>query len=202
MATILFLSCSPRGADAISSRFGREVVDRLQQRERDAAVIHRDLSATPPSPASRAFVAAVVDRVDEEAAFAESEQLIKELEQADIVVLATPMHNFSVPALLKAWVDQIVRIRRTFASTPSGKEGLLRDRPVYVVISSGGWFTGPSPSGALPQPDFLRPYLRTIFKTIGILQVHFLASEGTTRGDDVLALALAQARRALDALMP
>ena len=59
----------------------------------------------------------------------ESEQLIEELDAADILVISTPMHNFTVPAVLKAWIDQVGRFGRTFQSTPTGKVGLLRDRP-------------------------------------------------------------------------
>ncbi len=76
-----------------------------------------------------------------------SEAVIRELEAADILLIATPMHNYGVPAaVLKAWVDQIVRIHRTFSSTPGGKVGRLRDRPARLIVASGGWFTGPTPS--------------------------------------------------------
>ena len=67
---------------------------------------------------------------DDDPRFALSEYLIAELDAADIVVIGTPMNNFTVPSTLKAWIDHIVRIRRTFRSTPAGKVGLLRDRPV------------------------------------------------------------------------
>ena len=60
---------------------------------------------------------------------ATSQALIAELEACDAVVIGTPMNNYTVPATLKAWIDQIVRIHRTFRSTPQGKVGLLQDRP-------------------------------------------------------------------------
>jgi FMN-dependent NADH-azoreductase len=131
-----------------------------------------------------------------------SETLINELERADAVVIATPMHNLTVPAVLKAWIDQIVRIHRTFSSTPRGKVGKLADRPVYIVIASGGWFSGPSPTGAPAQPDFLTPYLRTIFSTIGIRDIHVMALEGVTRGPAMLERAVTLARQALDHILP
>jgi FMN-dependent NADH-azoreductase len=107
------------------------------------------------------------------------------------------MHNFTVPAPLKAWIDQIVRIHRSFRSTPAGKLGLLRDRPSYVVIASGGHFTGPSPTGAPAQPDHLRPYLRDILTTIGITDLTFITLEGLSRGPDAVAAALIAARAQL-----
>jgi FMN-dependent NADH-azoreductase len=136
------------------------------------------------------------------AAFEVSEALIQELEAADAVVIATPMHNYTVPAVLKAWIDQIVRIHRTFRSTPAGKVGLLRDRPVFVVAASGGWFTGPSPNGAPAQPDFLTPYLRAALATIGLMEVNVIALEGLTRGADQVARSLAAARVLLAKLVP
>jgi FMN-dependent NADH-azoreductase len=194
MRSILYIPCSPRGADSHSLRFAEEVLDRLRELHPAAVVRTRDLIATPPDPVNAAFSAAVLDPSASPDAFRQSEMLINELEWADTVVIATPMHNFTVPAVLKAWIDQIVRIHRTFASTPEGKVGKLRDRPVFVVIASGGWFSGPSPTGTPAQPDFLTPYLRTILNTIGLHDIHFLALEGATRGPEMLQRAVAAAR--------
>ena len=119
-----------------------------------------------------------------------SERYIGELEAADWVVIGTPMNNFSVPSTLKAWIDHIVRIRRTFRSAPGGKIGLLADRPVIVVSAHGGYIGG-TPAY---QPDFLTPYLRAIFETIGLKQVEFLPLQALTRGPEPLAKALAEAR--------
>ena len=85
----------------------------------------------------------------------QSEELIHELENSDCVVIGTPMHNFTVPSALKAWIDHIVRVRRTFHVTREGKVGMLRDRPVFVAVSSGGRYSGEHAH----QPDFLTSYL-------------------------------------------
>ncbi len=203
MTTLLHLRCSPRGADAFSSRMAAEVVARLRQHHPGASVVFRDLSAHPPPLANAAFSAAILGPPGETPpALAESEALIQELETAAVLVIATPMHNFGVPAVLKAWVDQIVRIHRTFASTPGGKVGKLSDRPVWLVVASGGWFTGPTPSGAPAQPDFLTPYLRTVLSTIGIHDLRVLTLEGMARGPEIAAAALARARAELDRALP
>ena len=70
------------------------------------------------------------------------------------------------------------------------------------MIASGGYFSGPSPNGTPAQPDFLTPYLRAIFGTIGITDLHFITLEGVTRGADAQATALAAARDRIDALLP
>jgi FMN-dependent NADH-azoreductase len=175
---------------------------RLRSQFPGAVVTHRDLAANPPPFVDAGFCAAIMDPDSPAAAFPASEPLIKELEQADAVVIATPMHNYAVPAALKAWIDQIVRIHRSFASTSSGKVGRLRDRPVYIVVASGGWFTRTSPSGAPAQPDFLTPYLRAVLNTIGLTDLHVISLEGVTRGPDNLHQAIEQARSMLDGILP
>ena len=206
--TILYLVCSPRGEAAFSRVMSDELVTRLRQHHPGAQVVLRDLAANPPPIVDAGFSAAILappesgPRASVPPALAASEPLIQELEASAALVIATPMHNFGVPAVLKAWVDQIVRIHRTFASTPGGKIGKLANRPVYVVVASGGWFTGPSPTGAPAQPDFLRPYLRAVFTTIGLDDIRFLTLEGVTRGPEIAARAFAAARATLDDWLP
>jgi FMN-dependent NADH-azoreductase len=204
MRTILHLTCSPRGPLAHSRVISGELVARLVEANPAARVIARDLSATPPDLVDGGFAVGIAATPPDfgVAALATSEALIAELEACDAVVIGTPMNNYTVPATLKAWIDQIVRIHRTFRSTPQGKVGLLHDRPVYVVIASGGYFTGPSPSGTPAQPDFLTTYLRAIFGTIGITDLRFVMLEGLSRGPAALAQALGTGRGRIDALVP
>jgi FMN-dependent NADH-azoreductase len=104
-----------------------------------------------------------------------SEVLVRELESSDFVVIGTPMHNLTVPSVLKAWIDHVVRARRTFNVTSAGKVGTLRDRPVFVAIASGGKFSGERAR----QPDFLTPYLRAILSIIGLHDLTFFSIQGT-----------------------
>ena len=191
MTNVLYLTCSPRGATSFSRRMGDELVARL-----GGTVLRRDLSEDPPPLVDAGFSAAILAPVSETVppALAVSEVLIRELEAADVLVIATPMNNFGVPAALKAWIDQIVRINRTFRSTPEGKIGLLHDRPAYLVVASGGWFSGPSPIGTPAQPDYLTGYIRVVLDTIGIRSLRVIALEGVTRGADIAAAAMDMAR--------
>jgi len=188
---ILYLTCSPRGEASFSRRMGDELVARL-----GGPVLTRDLGDDPPPWIDAGYSKAILAPPTPEVppALAVSEMLIRELEASDRLVIATPMHNFGVPAPLKAWVDQVVRINRTFRSTPEGKIGLLRDIPAYLVVASGGWFTGPSPTGTPAQPDFLTGYMRTVLETIGIRSLHLVAMEGVTRGPEIADRAIAAAR--------
>jgi FMN-dependent NADH-azoreductase len=198
MTTILLILVSPR-PESHSRRLAREIAAKIAERQPAARIIDRDLAADPPPHPDRDLYDAILSpSPDDDPRFALSEQLIAELETADFVVIGTPMNNFAVPSTLKAWIDHIVRIRRTFRSTPEGKIGLLRDRPVIVVSAHGG-YCGETPPG---QPDFLTPYLRTIFATIGIRQVECLRLEGLSRGPEALDQALTNARAWIDRTLP
>jgi len=199
MTTILQILVSPRPQSA-SRLIAREIVARLAAREPGARVIDRDLAADPPPHPDLALYNAILSPAagPEHPDFALSERYIGELEAADWVVIGTPMNNFTVPSTLKAWIDHIVRIRRTFRSTPEGKIGLLADTPVIVVSAHGGYIGG-TPAY---QPDFLTPYLRAIFETIGMKRVEFVPLQGVTRGPEALARALGEAREWIDRRLP
>ena len=199
MTTILHIEVSPRGPGSWSRRIGAEVLAQLERRHPGARVVRRDLAANPPPIIDAGFANAILRRPEEwdaadRDALGYSEQVIGELEAADVVVIATPMNNYTVPATLKTWIDHAVRIRRTFEGTPQGKVGLLRDRPTYVVTVAGGYHAGEG----VVQPDFLTPYLRAVLTTIGIHDVRFLTLQGITRGPEAVALATKSARATMD----
>jgi FMN-dependent NADH-azoreductase len=196
MTTILQILVSPR-PQPFSRQMAREIVARVAALCSSARVVERDLAADPPPHPDRDLYEAILSPTpDGDPRFALSERLIGELEAADIVVIGTPMNNFTVPSTLKSWVDHIVRIRRTFRSTPEGKIGMLRDRPVIVVSAHGGYVRGNY------QPDFLTPYLRAIFVTIGIHSVEFIQLEGLARGPEAVARALDAARSWIEVELP
>ena len=197
MTAVLQILVSPRPS-SVSRQIAHQIVGRIAAAQ-GARVIERDLARDPPPhPAMALYEAILSPTADDDPRFALSEQLIGELEAADYVVIGTPMNNFTVPSTFKAWIDHIVRIRRTFRSTPEGKIGTLRDRPVIVVSANGG-YCGDAPPG---QPDFLTPYLRVIFETIGIRSVEFLRLEGLARGPDAVARALDHARSWIERRLP
>jgi FMN-dependent NADH-azoreductase len=189
MTTILQILVSPR-PQAFSRQVAGNVVAHIIRRYPNARVISRDLAAEPPPHPDRALYDAILSATpDDDPRFALSEAYIRELEVVDFVVIGTPVNNFTVPSTLKAWIDHIVRIRRTFRSTPQGKMGMLRDRPLIIVSAHGGYVTIPP-----TQPDFLTDYVRTVFETIGISSVEFLRLEGMSCGPEAVARALDSAQ--------
>lgn len=203
MATLLHLNVSPRGDRSTSRRAGEIVRAQLSAQHGPLVVIERDLAANPLPPIGAAFtdanlaVAAKREAADP-SALALSEALIAELEAADIVLITTPMHNFTLPASLKTWIDLVVRPERTFAGTPQGKQGLLRDRAVLAVVSCGGRFSDDADS----QKDFFTPYLKYVLGTIGLARVEVMRLESMTRGPDHVARAYDNLRAWCDTAVP
>ena len=138
---ILHLTFSARGESSESQRLSRKIVEMLFQRNPKAELVVRRLGdgALPHVDADYAFMQHSNDAgACGKGSSAMSDQLIAELERADVLVIGTPMHNLSVPSSLKAWIDHVVRARRTFTMAPSGKKGMLHDRPVDIAVASGG----------------------------------------------------------------
>ena len=182
---ILHLDCSPR-EQSHSRWLSAEIVQRLQASAQQGVVIRRDLGREPLPHAEPDYAHALSSPSAATAAEAQeaiqlSEQLIAELEAADRVVIGTPMNNFTVPSVLKAWIDQVLRVGRSIGVDAQGRKvGLLVDRPVDVAIASGGVFHGPQAR----QPDFLIPYLQAAFACIGITSLRFFPLQGTAFIDE------------------
>ncbi|WP_028206398.1 FMN-dependent NADH-azoreductase [Paraburkholderia nodosa] len=188
---ILHIDCSPR-LESHSRKLSAAIVAKLLTILPSAQVHRRDLGYEPiahigaayadalSTPASLAVAGRSADAV------LLAEELIQEVEVSDVIVIGTPMNNLTVPSVLKAWIDQILRVGRTMQSTPAGKVGMLRDRPVFVGIASGGVFTGDRAN----QPDFLTPYLSAVLACIGFTTVHYVPLQATAFLDEVQAAQL------------
>ncbi|SAK52440.1 (Acyl-carrier protein) phosphodiesterase [Caballeronia hypogeia] len=186
---VLFINASPHGAASHGYRLALDMIDTLRRNSR-VETIERDLVAKPLPPITSDYARAITSRAPDASQFDVSEQLIREIETTDALVINTPMHNFTVPATLKLWIDYVLRIHRTFAATPEGKIGLMRDRPAFVIVGSGGFHSGEHAR----QCDFLTPYLRYALGSIGLQSLHFLLLQGLVRGDEAVAEALRSAR--------
>jgi FMN-dependent NADH-azoreductase len=201
MIKILHVSCSPRGQASESYRIARKIIGFLLRKEPAAILVNRVIGGGAISHIDDSYATALgaTERSAAElfprGSMSQSEELIQELESSDFVVIGTPMHNFTVPSVLKAWIDHIVRVRRTFNVTPDGKAGALRDRPVFVAVSSGGRFSGERAR----QPDFLTPYLKAILATIGLHDLTFFSVEESALDPVALAEARTRTDQALQA---
>ena len=196
MQTILSVQSSARVDGSYSRKLSARLIEKLLAANPGAKLVERDVSRDMPH-IDDAWLAAnwtpAADRSDaQNAALAMSDTLIAELEAADAIVLGIPMYNFSVPAALKAWIDQVARAGRTFRYTDNGLVGLLEGKKAYVVITSGGVPIGSS-------YDFTSAYVKHVLGFIGITDVTMIAAdqlvnreaESLDAANDVIAAAVA-----------
>ncbi|NKQ10966.1 FMN-dependent NADH-azoreductase [Pseudomonas sp. SST3] len=217
MTHLLHLDASARpglaGKDAhgshsrnISQRF---VSQWLSRRAQDS-VSYRDIGQNPPSFVSHDWIAAAFTPEERrepwmKEALAESDQLVDELIAADVLVIGTPLYNFGMPAALKAWIDQVVRLGRTIgfdeSIQPDPYVPMLADRPRHAVILTARGGIGFGPGGEMAHMNHLEPSLATALGFIGITRMHQIAIEGQELGGELLATSVAQAQRQVDALV-
>lgn len=190
---ILVVDSSPR-ATSVSRKLTRDISEKLLKQYPEAALKHRDLSAAPLPHLTEDVITSFYthpERRDDKLkdAVALSDAAVDELLASDIIVIGAPMWNFSVPSVLKAWIDHVVRAGRTFAYGANGPQGLAAGRKAIVALSSGGIYSE-GPSQAM---DFQTAYLRSLLGFIGITEVSFVRAEGVSMGEDSYRRALAAA---------
>lgn len=179
MTTLLRIDSSSRHDGSWSRRFGDELAAHLAP----GRTIARDLAETPvPHIAPTSIAAFFSDPTSHGAAEAEatalSNRLIAEIEAADDILITVPMYNFGLPSALKAWIDQVVRIGRTFSFDGQSFGGLVKGKRAFVVIAYGA--TGYA--GDFRPADFVAPYLTFVLNFLGITDVTVIPLEGTTMG--------------------
>jgi len=178
---ILEVSGSGRRADSVSRMLARDIISALEAQHEAVDVTRRDLAEgiglVDEAWISANFTAEEGRTAAQRERLATSDALVAELQQADVVVIASPIYNFSVPAALKAWVDMIARARLTFRYTETGPEGLLQGKKAYVVIASGGVAVDSA-------VDFATPYLRQVLRFVGITDVEVIAAEQLNQKQD------------------
>lgn len=181
-----------------STRLANELVAMLLAAEPEAKLGVRDLARQPHPALDEGALQALFTPADQRnpeqvARVALDDELIAELQAADILVLGVPMYNFGVSSQLKNWIDAIVRARTTFRYTENGVEGLLTDKKVYALLSRGGKHRD-------QLSDSQVPYLRTVLGFVGLRDIEFIYAEGLAMGPDAEASGLAEARAQMEAL--
>lgn len=190
----------------LSARFVR----RWQARRPQDAVVHRDVAAQPPTPVSSAWVhAAFTSPVQREPwmhqVLAQSDRLVDELVDADLIVIGVPMYNFGMPSTLKAWIDNIVRVGVTFGFDRS-RVGepywpLLVGQGKRVVLLSSRGDHGYEPGERLGLHNHVETAVTVPLQYIGIGSVDRIAIEYDEFNDERLHASIAAAEAKVDALV-
>ena len=183
MASLLKLDVSPRGDASYSRQLGETFLQGWQAAHAGGTVTTRDLAKQQPTYVDLQWIAGAYSKPEDhtaehKAALKLSDDIIAEVKAADTVLITTPMYNFQVPAVLKAWIDHLVRAGVTFSMGDQGYTGLVTGKKVVLVVTAAGVYDEGSP---MEGYDLLTPYLKHVLGFIGITEVQVLKA-GNTAG--------------------
>jgi len=179
MKKILHLISSFRNADSNSIKLGQAIVTKLIEAHPDASVEEVNLIEENyphlDAPHFQAFLtpAAELTEVDQEA-IKYSDKAIRQLMEADYIVIGSPFYNFGIHSALKAWIDHIIRAGVTFRYTEQGPVGLIKGKKVYIALASGGIYS----DGPAQSYDFNGPYLKQVLGFLGMTDLKIFRAEG------------------------
>ncbi|HWL57631.1 MAG TPA: NAD(P)H-dependent oxidoreductase [Paracoccus sp. (in: a-proteobacteria)] len=189
---ILHIDSAITGDTSVSRQLTAEIVAKLKAERPDATVTYRDLAEGVPAIDNDWFHAVRLNpenpTADQQALIATSNAYLKEVQDADVVVLGLPIYNFTVTAQLKNWFDQIARAGLSFRYTAEGPEGLLKGKRAIIAYAAAG-----TPFGS--ELDFASGYVRHILGFMGITDVEFVPADRLAFDREG---GLARAKEALD----
>ncbi len=176
---ILIVETSPNGESSQSKNGAKILIRELKKKYSDLEIKVRDLDKNPVPHLNGEVIQAMFTKenersIDQKNLLKLSDELTDELLWAEEIIIATPMWNFSVPSVLKSWVDHVSRAGKTFSFTENGLVGLASGRKVYVVVSSGSVFS----EGSFASFDALAPFVKSFFGFIGMSDVNLIRFEG------------------------
>ncbi len=197
---LLHVDSSILGAHSVSRLLTAEIVAAWVASHPDTQVEHLDLAANAPAhfDANAIGIKTGLQAEPTEAQRREnavSEQLVTQFLAADVLVIGAPLYNFSIPTQLKAWIDRLAQMGRTFKYTDKGPVGLAGGKTVIVASSRGGVYSTTEGGQAAEHQE---SYLKVVFGFFGITDVRFVRAEGLAMVDAVKAAALTSARSDID----
>jgi FMN-dependent NADH-azoreductase len=208
MNSLLVINASARTTRSITRHLTARFATAWSARHPEAEIIDRDLGARPVPPISQDWIASAFSDPAEHTsgmreALALSEALIEEIFRASAVIVGVPMYNFGMPAQLKAYIDQIIRVGRTFAfndpDSANPYQPLVPSKPLVIVTSKGAG--GYEPGGRSAHQNFLEPHLETVFPFIGLSDISFVRVAFEEVKDARFQQSLADAENAVDELV-
>ncbi|KPQ31889.1 MAG: FMN-dependent NADH-azoreductase [Phormidesmis priestleyi Ana] len=204
MTHLLHVDASPRGDRSVSRALTKAFMTSWEDLHPHDLVTYRDIGRDPvPLIDERWIAAAFSDPAqhtpEQTAAIQVSNELIDEFLAADCYIFGVPMYNFSSPAGFKAYLDQIVRVGRTFSVEADGSyRGLATGKKLLVITARSGSYP---PETAAHAYDLQVPYLHLIFGFMGITDITVIHADNLAAGDEARRQSLAQAKTTLQAVM-
>jgi len=202
MATLLHIDSSPRGDRSKSRKLAKDFVAAWQAQHPDATITYRDLRNPMIPHVTEEWIAADFtppDALTPELAEAIkfSDELVDEFLAADYCVYSVPMYNFSIPSNFKAYIDQIVRVGRTFSVEGGEFKGLVTNKKVLFITARGAYY---GPGSPYEGWDCQEPILRCVFQFLGVEDLQFIHSSGLDLGDEARERGLSEAEAQLQDL--
>lgn len=191
MKKVLIINASARSLRSHSRKLTEVFTDHWKNIHSDAQITFRDLGNTDVPHINEKWIAAAfkpdATRSEEDIEILKtSDTYIAELKEADVIVLGSPMYNWSVPSVLKAYIDQIVRVNETFKFNPANIEnpytGLLENKTLFLLLSRGE--PGYGKGDYNEHMNFQSPYLKMLFNIIGITDIHIVSINGLSYGPE------------------
>lgn len=200
MSSILVINASPRKDRSVSRNLTEIFIDKWKQKNPVDNVVYREVGRENIPHVSEEWIAgafkpAGLRTAEDIAALEISNKLISELKAADVIVLSTPMYNWSIPSSLKAYIDQVLRANETVLINPKNPNpyvGLLKDKKAFLLLVRGN--AGYEPGEYLEHLNFQTRYLKTVFGIMGIEDVEEIILNGAAHGEEELAVTLAAAQ--------
>jgi FMN-dependent NADH-azoreductase len=193
---ILVISSSANGDASVSGQLAGRFVDSVREHVPDARIVTRDVGANPLPHLTSETVAAIKGEPATPAelkARALSDELVAELQQADVILIASPMYNFGISSTLKSWFDHIARAGVTFRYGANGPEGLLKGKKTVAILSRAGFYS----EGPAAVMDGQEPYLRAMLGFVGLDDVTWIRAEKLAFGPEAATQAIEEAAAAL-----
>ena len=191
MAKVLVIKSSILGSYSSSGLLIDELLAASAKQDPYQIVVVRDLGAQPlpqlDGEILGGFGGAAEQTERQQAAVALSNELIAEIQSADRIVVGVPMYNFGIPTQLKSWLDYICRAGVTFRYTEQGPEGMLANKPVLLVTTTGGMHRNTA-------TDLALAHVQTVLGFIGLADQHVAYAQGLGMGDEPRQKGLDSAR--------
>ena len=178
---ILSVQSSARNEASVTRDLSAKLIDKLRSTHPDATVTEREATTGLPvvnnTWAAGAYIPEEDRSPEQREALRVSDELVAEVQAADVLVIGAPIYNFTIPGALKLWIDQICRANVTFKYTENGPVGLLENKKAYIVVASGG-------TGVGSDIDFHTGYMRHVMGFIGIHDVEFVSADKLMMDED------------------
>ena len=205
MRNILIINASSRGDNSFSRKLTKFFQKEWAKINPLDEFTYRELGLSHIPHITEDWIEGAFKSVDERTekeniALKFSDELVEELKKSNIIVIGSPMYNWSIPSSLKAYIDQVLRMNQTLTINPETPKdpyvGLLKDKKAFFLLVQGG--TGYAPGEFYHHMDFQTEYLKTVFKIIGITETEVISMDSAAMGESKSQLSFETCKQSIE----